>query len=769
MTLVASTIPNLVSGVSQQPAPSRLPTSGREITNGYPTVVSGLMKRPPSEFISELDPGLLTINDTTAVHAIDRDANEKYILIAGEAGLALFDTNGVPQTITYPDGTGYLPSADIWKKLRFVTVADTTFILNTDKVVTATSPTDTRDNPALRATVFVKQAVASVNYAVYVDSVLAGNFATSSNTSAATALEGTSEIAQGIATNLVSNGYTDAVAYGPTVSFSLTAGQTLTVADEFGGNAMTVYTDSVQTFDDLPPSEREGRLVKVEGDLDDGSGDAYWVSFSKGVWTEDVGYNSLRNFDASTMPHILRKTGPGTFEFRENAWGDRPVGDDDSNPDPTFVDSRINGMFLFKGRMGFLSEENVILSAVADFEEFYRSTVVQLLASDVIDVASVTGRVSTLYHAASFSDELVLFSDKQQFRLSSGSTLSAETVGITNSTAYPCSLFVSPVAVGSSAYFVADGATHTLAREIFIDAQRETIQGEDISVQVPSYIPNNIRDLTASATADVFISLSSDVPNELYLYKWYVSENRKIQSAWCKWALDPSIEILGVSFLDSYLYTIYKVGSDIRMDRILVGPVIDKEYLLDHQFEETDASVVSTDGSSTTYTVPYAWAGDLVFISKQTGEPLTVTKVNDTTFQVFGDLTDGWVAGLNYEFRYGFSTQYLREESSSGEGAIQDGRLQMRYYSVIYTDTSYFEAHVTDVNNVTRVTTFNGRTLADPDNVADVIPRDTGEFKFPIFGQNEDVVVDLVNDQPYRCSFGSVEWTAVYRPKARRV
>lgn len=764
MSLVASTIPNLVSGVSQQPAPSRLRTSGRVMVNAYPTVVTGLMKRPPTEFVAKLDTGSLVLSETTAVHTIDRDASEKYILIAGESGLVLFDQDGVEQTVTTPDGTAYLPSSDIWRKLRFVTVADTTFVLNTDKVVTASDETESRPDPTTKGTVFIKQAVASVAYAVYIDGTLAGTFTTQNNTSASTALEGTAAIAAGIAADMVSRGYTSATSIGATVSFDITSGALVRVDDEFGGRAMTVYTDTVQSFDDLPPSELEGRLVKIAGDLDDTGSTSYWVSYSNNVWTEAVGYNAERSLNPSTMPHILKKQPDGTFVFSENTWNGRIVGDDDSNPDPTFVGSKINGLFLFKGRLGFLSEENVIMSAVAVFEDIYRTTVVQLIASDPIDVASATGRVSTLYHAASFSDELVLFSDKQQFRLSSDNVLSAESVGITNSTAFPCSLHVAPVTVGSSAYFVADGATHTLAREIFIDAQRETVNGEDIAVQVPSYIPKNIRDVTASATSDVFMLLSQDEPSSIYLYKWYTSDNRKIQSAWCKWSFGSDKQVLGMGFLDNYLYLVYKAGTELRLDRVLVGPIIDKDYLLDAQF--TDAACTLSDGI---YTIPYAGLSGITFISNATGEPLVHHAVAGRDYIVEDVPVEGFTAGDPYEFRYEFSTQYLREETATGESAIQDGRLQMRYYSVIYTDTSYFETVVTDRNGVQSTSVFNGRVLGDPANVTDVIPRATGEFKFPVFGQNESVSVELVNNSPHRCAFGAVEWTAIYKAKARRI
>lgn len=56
MPLVASTIPNLVSGVSQQPSPSRLRTSGERMENAFPSIVAGLMKRPPIEWVGKATP-----------------------------------------------------------------------------------------------------------------------------------------------------------------------------------------------------------------------------------------------------------------------------------------------------------------------------------------------------------------------------------------------------------------------------------------------------------------------------------------------------------------------------------------------------------------------------------------------------------------------------------------------------------------------------------------------------------------------------------------
>lgn len=786
MSFVASTIPNLVSGVSQQPAPSRLKTSGEEMINAFPSIVSGLMKRPPTEFIRKL-PSNLGTDDTVGVHIINRDANEKYILICGQGDLELFDEKGNKQTVTFPDGKDYLPTSKMWERLRFVTVADTTFILNTQKVVTTSNVPEDRVNPRTRGSVFIKRAVPNVNYAIYVNNSLAGVFQTSNNTSADTALEGTSEIASGLASSLVSNGYTDAEAIGTTVTFGVSVGDKIQVDDQFGGAAMREYVNTLQEFSELPPIEAEGRLVRIQGNIENKSG-SYWVQFTNGIWKETFGFGSERGLDANTMPHVLVKTGNNTFEFRKHDWTNRLAGDNKSNPNPSFVGQRLNSIFLFKGRLGLLSGENVILSEVSLLENFYRTTVVQLISSDPIDVASTTGRVSTLYHAASFSDELVLFSDKEQFRLSSGGVLSPETVGITNSTSYPCSVDVAPVTVGASAYFVAPGASSAGARELFIDGDRETINGEDISVQIPTYLPKFIRGMAASSTADTMVLLPKFGDRQLFIYKWYTTRREKMQSAWCRWQFHDDRFIVGIGFLDDYLYIIYRRNDNgLYMDRMAVGPEIEKEFLLDCQITDEDfvSRIYDPGTNKTVIELPYPTSKDVTFIKTQSdpsgpssistneswGDPYTgVTKLSDTEFRINGNVTnDSMTAGLDYEFLYEFSTQYLREQKQEGESAIQDGRLQLRYFSVIYTDTSYFEAHVTPDNGDTSVSVFNGRVLGDPDNVTDEIPRDTGEFKFPVFAENEHVTIQLISNQPYRCAFGSVEWNAIYKQKARRM
>ena len=773
MPLVSSTITNIVSGVSQQPAPTRLSTSCEAMTNAYPSVVSGLMKRQPSEWLATLTTDAET-PDGAGMHVINRDAFEKYIVVAGTSSLEVYDTNGVKQTVDYPNGTDYLPEVDPWKKLRFTTVADTTFVCNIEKVVTKEVISETRDNPYTTCSVFIKRAVASTTYAVYVNGVLAATTGTNDNTTAGTALEGTSAIANELKTDAISRGYSDATVNGPVLTFSCPDSAEITVLDQFGGGAMLAYNYRVQSFDRLPPSEKEGRIVRIQGNLSTASED-YWVVYEDGVWIETFGWNAEDGVDASTMPHVLERNADNTFTFKQHVYPRRTCGDIETNADPTFVGKTINSLFIYKGRMGALSGENLIMSEVSHFENFYRTTVVQVFASDRVDVASITGRVNNLSHAQSFSDNLILFSDARQFKVDGGEVFGPATVSITPSTAFSCSTFTQPVASGPNIFFVTDGANHSTFRELFVDEDLKTVDADEVSVQVPRYIPNDIRKMSVSSFDDILVCHSGVNPNILYAYKWYVVGGDKVQSAWGEWKFADDVKILGHEFLDDYLYLVTKDGSNtVTLSRMLIDPTLGDGVLLDNRLE-TSAMTISYDATTdkTSIVTPYSYSGNLEFYVNEPnlrGYKLDVTKQSNDTYLVNEDYTSNNIqGGVPYTFDYTFSTQFIRQEGETGSSAIQDGRLQLRYFSMLYLDSAYFRAEVTPTNNQTFTHEFNARVLADNDNLLDTMPKDTGEFRFPIFAQNTSVEVKIINDKAFPCSFGSVDWEAMFYPKTQRI
>ena len=144
MSLISTSVPNLVGGVSQQPPSLRLPNQCERQENALASAFEGLIKRPPAEHVAVLKASGVDISyDSAYVHMIDRDATERYVVVFGRTNgsnttyIKVYDINGTEKTVHTPDGTGYINEADIDTKLRCITVADVTFVLNRNKTVLA--------------------------------------------------------------------------------------------------------------------------------------------------------------------------------------------------------------------------------------------------------------------------------------------------------------------------------------------------------------------------------------------------------------------------------------------------------------------------------------------------------------------------------------------------------------------------------------------------------------------------------------------------------
>ena len=133
-TRISQTIKNLISGISQQPDLLRLPEQLDQQVNGFSTESSGLQKRPPTLYVNDL--GSAPTNHNSLVHIVNRDENEKYVMLFDGSSVKVWDDDGKARTVNYEgDGKAYVTVDNPRKSLRLITIADYTFIVNRDKVV----------------------------------------------------------------------------------------------------------------------------------------------------------------------------------------------------------------------------------------------------------------------------------------------------------------------------------------------------------------------------------------------------------------------------------------------------------------------------------------------------------------------------------------------------------------------------------------------------------------------------------------------------------
>ena len=171
MPLINTSLPNLIQGVSQQPDALRYDGQCEEQENALSSVVDGLTKRPNTRHVARLLEEAISAD--SFVHFINRDDNEKYVVIHDGTKLRVFNLkDGAEATINGSLGGlsisgSYLNTvASPTKSIKGLSVGDSTFLVNTETTVQESSSlTPSQKEEAL---VTVRQGDYSKNYSISV-------------------------------------------------------------------------------------------------------------------------------------------------------------------------------------------------------------------------------------------------------------------------------------------------------------------------------------------------------------------------------------------------------------------------------------------------------------------------------------------------------------------------------------------------------------------------------------------------------------------------
>ena len=138
-----------------------------------------------------------------------------------------------------------------------------------------------------------------------------------------------------------------------------------------------------------------------------------------------------------------------TYEVPQ--WDDAIVGDEDTNPEPSFIGKAINKMLFFRNRMAILADENIVLSRPGNFFNFFGKSAIQLTPADPIDIAASSEYPAILYDGIQVNTGLVLFTENQQFMLTTDSDqFSPLTAKINNLASYNFNKATNPVSLGTT-------------------------------------------------------------------------------------------------------------------------------------------------------------------------------------------------------------------------------------------------------------------------------------------------------------------------------
>jgi len=616
---------------------------------------------------------------------------------------------------------------------------------------------------------------------------------------------------------------------------------TLTAEDSFGGNGVGVIKDSVQEFLELPNVCKNGYIVEIIGNPDSDIDDYYVkfetngsADFAKGTWVETVGPGVKFRWNYNTMPHILIRQSDGTFvvkradgttpdirtsesdgsytsalnsDYSTFQFADRQSGDDLTNPFPTFLGKKISNIAFYRNRLALLSGENVILSEAAQFFNFFRLTVSQLLDSAVIDLAVGGSEVNELKEAQAFSDRLILFSERTQFALRADGGLSPRTAIINQVTNYDVTVGVDPVPAGRSLFFAFNRGTFSGIREFFKTGENDIqFDAVEASAQAPRYIEGEVKKLTVSTHEDVLAILArktGSTTNTIYIYKYFNAGNQRAQSAWCKFTFD-DCTIVDIHFIENALYIVTLRGTKTFIERMdlqtgLTDDDVTYVTCLDRRVKVSLGTLGSTpeqietaingmyntsragwdikltdDGRTGTakYTIG---AGEVMTVVSQDGEVLNTIEspaVSDPGFVTIAEKPasgDIFYIGKSYTMRCELTKPILKDTSGGGAKAIVSGRHQVRYMTIVFDETASFTVQVTPIvggdDGTTSTYPFSGRFL-NAGAFLGSVPAETGDFRFPIFAQSDAVKIEILNPTPLPSNIQSVEFESYYTNRA---
>ena len=626
------------------------------------------------------------------------------------------------------------------------------------------------------------------------------------------------------------------------------------VEDGLANQGLGLAYKEVDSIVDLPKSCFNNFTIKIKGDADIDQDDYYvrfkvkdGSNFGEGSWIETVGWKKDEsetevlesietNLEYRTMPLTLVRLANGNFKLQspeedqfdtveapnEVGWRSRQAGDDFTNPFPSFVGSTINDVFFFKNRLGFLTDTAVIFSEADEYFNFFRTTTQQLLDSAPIDVGLSHTKVAVLQHALPFQEKLMLFSKQSQFVLRGADILSPKTVAISPVTEYDITDGIAPLALGSYIYFPFNRGQYEGVFEYFVDNNTEVFEAEEITSQVPKYIPSEIRAMAGSASESMVVLQNATDLKTLYVYKYFWSGKEKIQSAWQKWTFDDNIT--GFDFIDSTLYLILNGQQLVEMpvENALTDAGLEYTLLLDNRVDGTVPGVFyNSQTNKTSITgIPFSTTTENTTVFTKGGSERVATALTSSSVEIDGFLAsyvthsntiykcvethtssasdtpgvsakwsastdvpsapawsdggllynddDYFVVGKPYNMLYRFSNQALKQPTERGGKSASDYTFQnIRNGSIEYADSGHFTVEVTPRFRDTYSYVYNP-TLLSSISTLDRFTPESGHFRFGVQCRPEEATIEVKSSSALPVKLLAAEFESMVASRSRR-
>ena len=564
----------------------------------------------------------------------------------------------------------------------------------------------------------------------------------------------------------------------------------LAVRGGITNNAMVGIKNTANDFALLPEQCFPDFTVLVKN-TDNTEADDYYVKFvpdvegvpGLGAWEETVAPNIPTNLNPSTMPHALVRLANGNFELQPfdsgsafDGWAGREVGDEKTNPEPSFVGRSISSMFFYSNRLGMLSEDAVIMSQPGDYFNFFVQSALTVSDADPIDLTAASTQPAILRHAIGTSKGLLLFAENAQFLISTTEVaFGPSTVKLTEIANYNIRSDALPLNTGVSVMFATEAETYSKVFEMAVDSVDNRPQVAENTRIIPEYIPPG---LTWSANSpNNSLVLFGDGSRNVYCFKFYNNGNERQIAGWGRWQFPASVVLFGCDNDTNYVVQYDGVNHSLTSMELIDDPdsapvqTAFSKFVprLDNLVYKADATIVSGAVKDKVYFPAGAYISGFtpVFMASSGAEAGTFIRATINTdlggkyIEVDKALAAvNFAIGLEYRLRLDLPAFYVTQQQRADR--IDNPIVENLYLDLYYSGRYQLEVKRLGYDNFTfdidvaRADLYGANSVP----VAEVFTQ-----QCPIYCQGKDVLVSVYADDPVPAALTSYSWQGHYNKR----
>ena len=544
----------------------------------------------------------------------------------------------------------------------------------------------------------------------------------------------------------------------------------------------------------LPKQCKHGYIVKVSNSRQSDEDD-YYLKFEglnnqdgTGSWVECA--KPGIDLSLTNMPLAIQRTAlanPGTsteiatFTIKQFGYADRGVGDENTNPMPSFVDKRINRVLFFRNRLAFLAGENVVLCRPGTLGEpdFFSETALTVSANDPIDISCSSNFPSELFDGIDINSGLVVFSSNQQFLLSSDDTvLNPDTAKLRSISTFNYNKDIPPVSLGTTVAYLDNSGKFSRFNEMANIAREGEPNVVNQSQVVPTLIPKNV-DLFTNSRENNLVLIGKTDSDEVQGFRYLNVGDKRQQSAWFRWKFNNPLKYHFVINDEYYFLDTDNFLQEVRLVQTESDPAIiqdNVDYLLhidNHveisggQFDHpTNKTTFSGLNWLTSVTTPNY---DLVVIDTNTASTrvgrYAKATISGTSFTVPGDWSGASIfVGYLYEYKVLFPTFYLTQTQGESSRADVNSSLVIHRMKLHFGKIGLYETTLSRIGKNDYTEVYESTELDEYD-VSDAPYVDEFIKTIPVYERNTNVDITLKSQHPAPSTLRAVSWEGDFSPR----